>query len=101
MCAFFNLPDPANSHFTGLGDNTTRTDYRVVDPVRVVHCKSAERQPAIPNSHRDSRSLRRTLVAGSKLPRARFEAPQPSKATFHDPGQTRDLERSLSSLDDS
>src|SRR5260370_23786954 len=74
MCAFFYLPDPANSHFTGLGDNTTRTDYRVLGPVRVVHCKSAESQPAIPNSHRDSRSLRRTPVVGSKLPCALFEA---------------------------
>ena len=26
--------------------------------------------------------------------------PQPSKATFNDPGQTSDLERSVSSLDD-
>jgi hypothetical protein len=26
--------------------------------------------------------------------------PQPGKATFNDPGQTRDLERSLSSFDD-
>ena len=26
--------------------------------------------------------------------------PQPGKATFNDPGQTRDLERSLSPLDD-
>src|ERR1700680_1704077 len=34
------------------------------------------------------------LLAQSTVP------PQPGKATFNDPGQTRDLERSLSSLDD-
>jgi hypothetical protein len=37
-------------------------------PRRVVHCKSAKRQPAKPSSHRDSRSLRRTPSAGPKLP---------------------------------
>ena len=34
------------------------------------------------------------ILAQSTVP------PQPGKATFHNPGQTRDFERSLSSLDD-
>jgi hypothetical protein len=51
MLFFFNLPEPAIPHFANWSrrctERTPRTDYRVADPVRAVHRKSANRQPAI------------------------------------------------------
>ena len=91
MLFFLNLPEPSQPTLRELVSEMYREDapdYRVADPVRAVHRKSANRQPAIIFAPRHAQpspnACRRSKLpcAGSKALTRRCESPVRHRVRF-------------------